>query len=211
MARHVSDACTRERRPKIGVLGGTFDPIHLAHVRCASEARDALGLDKVIFVPAALPSFKRDKELAPFDHRMRMCELATRDIDGFEASDIEGRREGVSYTIDTVRELLESDCAEASIYFIIGSDAFLTLPKWKQAKELAELVDFAVLMRSEDDSESVMEVAREVGAQAHLVNGERMDVSSSRIREILGEGGLPDAFLDDAVLDYIEKEGLYHA
>lgn len=210
MARRVNDAATCDMSPKIGILGGTFDPIHKAHVHCAKEACDALELDKVVFVPAALPSFKRDKDLAPFEQRLEMCELATRDFEKFEVSDIEGRRDGISYTVDTVRELLESDYASARLYFIIGSDAFLTLPKWRESKELASLVDFAVLMRSDDDAESVMDVARELGARAHLVNGERMDVSSSLIREILQEGASPKGFLDDAVLDYIEKEGLYH-
>ena len=194
---------------KVGVLGGTFDPVHSAHIYCAQRACDALGLDKVVFVPAARPPFKLDKELADFPHRLKMCELATRDFDNFEVSDIEGRREGISYTIDTVRELLAGKYSGAKIYFIIGSDAFSAFQEWRESAKLAKLVDFAVLMRSDDEMESVADTAKRTGAKVHFVNGERMDISSSDIRNAFSEGRPPKELLPEAVFDYIEKEGLY--
>lgn len=211
MGKHVPEkSASDERKSRIGIFGGTFDPIHIAHLHCADVACEALGLDKVIFVPAFIPSFKQEKDLADFHHRLKMCELAVQVNDKFSVSDIEFARGGVSYTVDTVKEFLEGECAGSQLYFIIGSDAFLTLPKWKQASELVDLVDFIVLMRPGDANDSVEHVASKMGAKAYCIEGGEMDISSSHIRELCRNGEAPKSLLTGSVFEYISRKGLYH-
>ncbi len=195
---------------KVGLLGGTFDPIHLGHIHCALVARDTLGLDEVLIIPAARPPFKLENKLASIEDRLEMCKLAVLGEDGLAVSDIEARRQGASYTIDTVEELLGENDLETPPYFIIGSDAFLTLPKWRRAQELVKLVDFAVLMRSSDSELSVNQVASEMEARLHTIPADRMDVSSSEIRKRLRTCADVSKFLPQRVAEYIEEKGLYH-
>lgn len=211
MAKHVSDAISNGRKTmKVGVFGGTFDPVHLAHIHCAIQALDALNLDEVIFVPAGIPSFKRDRELAASTHRLKMCELAVSCHPEFKVSDIEVKREGISYSIDTIEELLFGDYENAELFFIIGSDAFLTLPEWRRAADLAQLVDFAVLMRENDDDRNVIEVAGKMNAKVHLIDCERLDISSSQVRDALKRRESVSEYLPESVSEYIRKENLYH-
>ena len=195
---------------KVGVLGGTFDPIHLAHLNCAEKAYGELGLDEVVFIPAGRPSFKLDKKLADVKNRIEMCEIAVSGHPEYKVSGIEAEREGVSYTIDTINDFLAHEYSDAKLFFIIGSDAFLTLPKWKSAKELAELVDFAIFMRSDDDEELVRQVAKEMNARIHLIKSDRIDISSSKIRDMIQKGESVNEYLPSSVSEYIEEKGLYH-
>lgn len=195
---------------KVGILGGTFDPVHLAHLNCAKKALDTLGLDEVVFVPAGRPSFKLDKHLADVEKRIEMCELAVSEHPKYKVSDIEAKREGVSYTIDTINDLLANEYNQAKLFFIIGSDAFLTLPKWRSAYELARLVDFAVFMRSDDDETRVTQTARDMNARIHLIDSDRIDISSTQIRRMIQKDEPVGKYLPDGVDEYIKEEGLYH-
>lgn len=210
MDRFVTDPCPKSlERPRVGILGGTFDPVHKAHVHCAMEAKEALGLDKVLLIPAARPSFKRDLDLADFSDRAAMCELAIKGKDGLEVSRMEGDRPGISYTIDTLEELMSSELSEAKTYFLIGSDAFEDLGKWKRFSDVVKLVEFAVFMREEDNDAHMRALANTFGATAQFIPCERMDVSSSEIRRRLRSGASLNGMVDDAVLEYIEEKGLY--
>lgn len=201
------DGC---KSKKVGILGGTFDPVHLAHLNCAKNAFDTLDLDEVVFIPAGRPSFKLDKKLADVENRIEMCELAISGHPEYKVSDIEAKREGVSYTIDTVNDLLANEYNQAKLFFIIGSDAFLTLPKWKSASDLANLVDFAIFMRSDDDEKKVSETAKEMNARIHLIDSDRVDISSSQIRRMIQNGESVREYLPNKVDEYIKKEGLYN-
>ena len=125
---------------RIGILGGTFNPIHNTHLEIARSAREQLQLERVIFIPARTPPHKQaDATIVAAHHRVRMVELATTDFDAFEVSDIEIRREGPSYTVDTVAELKEQLGPEAEIFFLMGADQVLELPAWHRVEELVKL------------------------------------------------------------------------
>ncbi|GAB4485057.1 MAG: nicotinate-nucleotide adenylyltransferase [Thermodesulfovibrionales bacterium] len=130
---------------KIGILGGTFNPIHLGHLRIAEEARERLGLDQVIFIPAGTPPLKT-REIAPARHRLRMTRLAVLGNRFFSVLDVECARPDKSFTVHTL-ELLARRHAGATLYFLTGIDAFLDLPLWKDPERLLQLAHFVVLSR----------------------------------------------------------------
>lgn len=129
---------------RVGLLGGSFNPIHFGHLRAAEEVREALKLDLVYFVPAASPPHKPGAELAPADHRLAMVRLATKGNRHFMVSDVELRRGGRSYSIDTVRYFLETLRAPSTLFLLMGADAFAELDTWKDCDELARLVSIVV-------------------------------------------------------------------
>jgi len=116
----------------IGIFGGTFDPIHLGHLRGAEEVREALGLDEVRFVPAAAPPHRRGTPLAPANHRYRMVELAVGDVPGFRCWDVELARPGPSYSVDTLRALRAEVGTAVRVAFVLGFDAFRDFETWKE-------------------------------------------------------------------------------
>jgi nicotinate-nucleotide adenylyltransferase len=132
---------------RIGVFGGTFDPVHIAHLRCAEEAREALELDRVVFIPAATPPHKRHQPIAPARHRVAMLRLAIVGNRAFQLSTIEVDRPGASYSIDTLRALRERLPSEARLVFLLGIDAFREIHTWKEYATLFALADFGVFSR----------------------------------------------------------------
>lgn len=131
----------------IGILGGTFNPIHYGHLRIAEEVRERFSLSKVIFIPSGIPPFKvRESELIDACHRAEMVRLAIRTNPFFEFSDIEIKREGISYTVDTL-EILKKEYPEEQIYFIAGADAMADLPKWHRPERILELAEIIVVTR----------------------------------------------------------------
>jgi nicotinate-nucleotide adenylyltransferase len=188
---------------RIAIFGGTFDPVHEAHLAVAREAADAFSLDQVLFVPAKNPPHKLGDLHAGFEDRMRMVELAcTADV-RFEASRIEDRP-GRSYSFDTV-VLVRERCGEAGrLFFLIGADAFAEIRSWHRWQELVELVEFIVVSRPRRDFD-VPE-----GATVHRLDTLELPVSSSAIRKSLERGEL-DVPIPDDVRDYIRQRGLYVA
>lgn len=132
---------------RIGVFGGTFDPVHIGHLRCAEEAREALGLARVLFIPAAAPPHKRRRSLAPASHRVAMLRLAVSGNRAFRVSTIEIDRPGASYSVDTLRALRARLPSGSRLVFLLGVDAFRDIPMWKDYRELFRLADFGVLSR----------------------------------------------------------------
>ncbi|MEJ2695294.1 MAG: nicotinate-nucleotide adenylyltransferase [Candidatus Sulfobium sp.] len=130
---------------KIGILGGTFNPVHFGHLRAAEEVREVLGLERVLFIPSGNPPLKTEG-LADASHRYGMVKLAAAGNRFFDVLDIECARPGKSYTVDTVKTLKEQ-YSGADLNFILGIDAFLDLPNWYEPEELVSLVDFVVLSR----------------------------------------------------------------
>ena len=132
---------------KLGLLGGSFNPIHTGHLAIAGHVLDKLQLDRVLFIPTGDPPHKRDGSLAPAKDRYEMVRLAIADTPSFGLSDIELMRTGKSYTIDTVRTLQHQSSSSTDLYFLIGLDAFLDLPNWRSPQELLRLCRFVVVPR----------------------------------------------------------------
>ncbi len=185
---------------KVGLLGGTFDPIHVGHLRAAETARESLGLERVAFVPAGIPPH-RGAPIASALDRYAMTALATSGQPNFVVSEAELRRDGPSYTVDTLRAWLQSR-PQDELVLLLGSDAFAEMAGWREVEKIHALCAVAVLARPGD--------AREPGDATPLrVSGPGLDVSSSQIRSRVADGGSVRYLVPDAVADYIEKLGLY--
>ena len=165
---------TRER---LGVFGGTFDPVHIGHLVGAVEARYQLDLDRVLFVVARDPWQKRGQVVAPADARFAMVAAAVAGVDGFEASTLELDRSGPTYTIDTIADLA---AAHRDLFLIVGADAAAGLDTWKRAESLREAVTVAVLARATDTALEPL-----IGWDARPVTMPRIDVSSTALRDRL--------------------------
>ena len=148
---------------KLGILGGSFNPVHLGHLVLAETAREALGLERVIFIPAKLPPHKRAAALADGADRLAMVRLAVAGNPALAVSDIELRRPGVSYTVDTVRALREKLGAGTQIYFLIGMDTVAELAAWREVARLARLCKFVPLSRPGHASPNAAALERAVG------------------------------------------------
>lgn len=201
---------------RIGILGGTFNPIHNTHLEIARSAREQLRLDRVIFIPARTPPHKRaDATIVAADHRVRMVELAVADIEDFEVSDVEIRREGPSYTVDTVAELKEQLGSEAEIFLIIGTDQVLELPTWRQVERIAEMCHLVPVERPWfplSDLEKIADRLPEniiASLRANVLKTEPSELSASNIRKALASGEDVSGFIPATVLDYIRQHRLY--
>jgi len=205
---------------RFGVLGGSFNPVHVGHISIAQQILNALKLEKVFLLPAQQNPHKAgDAELAPPPDRLEMCRLAVRSMKGLEVSDLELQRPGPSFTVETARTLREAYGPEAQIYFLIGSDSLSDLPKWKDVHELLKLADFAIADRREAPlgEEAWNEIRAQLGAghekklRAGVVKLERVDVSATEIRKLLRGGEKIPGYLRRDVEAYIRKQGLYGA
>jgi len=213
----------------IAVFGGTFNPIHLGHLRVAEEAREAFALDRVVFMPANVPPHKDDPDLAPAGLRMEMVRLAIEGNPAFEASDMELERGGRSFTIETVRALLAGGPAGLRVSLIIGSDSFNDITTWREYEELLSLVSLIIVSRPGYpakkpaevlpvelargfwyDSTSGSYVNSEGGALSYL-GATLLDISSSDIRRRISEGRSAKYLLPESVMGFIGERGLYRA
>jgi nicotinate-nucleotide adenylyltransferase len=186
---------------RLAIFGGTFDPIHEAHLAAAREAAGRFRLDRVLFIPAAHPPHKAGATHAPYLHRLRMTELACACDPRFEASALEADTVR-SYSIDTVEKLRAGMAAEDELYFIIGADAFSEIRTWHRWRDVARLVRFLVVSRPGH----VYQVPP--GVSMERLDTVEMAVSSSAIRAALAQGGRPAA-VPPGVLEYILAHRLY--
>ena len=129
---------------RLGILGGTFDPIHLGHLRVAEEISEEFNLERLFLIPSAAPPHKEIKPVTPFEHRLAMTRLAAKESSKFEALDLEGRRQGLSYSVETLRELHQTLRSDPTLFFIIGMDAFLEIRTWKEYERLFDYAHFLV-------------------------------------------------------------------
>ena len=188
---------------RICIFGGTFDPIHLAHLRIAEEARKAFALTRVLFVPAGNPPHKESTGLAPFEDRYKMVEIACQQYPGFEASRLEETGKRRSYTVDTIRRFRsEKKGAAYELFFLIGADAFDELETWKGWQDLLQLTEFIVVARPES------EYRVPSGAKVNRLDGLALPVSSSTIRARLAAGNATPE-LPGLVRAFIVLHGLY--
>ncbi len=183
------------------LFGGTFDPIHEAHLRVATAARERFSLDRVLFVPARNPPHKDLRTVTRYEHRFRMVEIACDPCPAFSASRLEQGAER-SYTIDTLERFRKQMRANDRLYFLIGSDAFDDLKSWKRWKDVVKLAEFIVVTRPEHA------YCTPENACVHQLDGISLPVSSSSIRERLA-AGKPTPELPAGVREYIEAHRLY--
>lgn len=197
---------------KIGVFGGTFNPIHKGHLHLAGGYCRALGLDTVLLVPTCIPPHKEVDDLLPAADRLEMCRLAIRDMPALAVSDVEIRRGGRSYTVDTLRELARLYPGD-ELFFLMGADMFLTIEEWNGFGEIARTAVLCTASRHEGELPALNEHARLLeriyGARCHIEAIPVLDVSSTEVRDALAEGGDVRALVPDAVRDYIYENGLY--
>jgi nicotinate-nucleotide adenylyltransferase len=186
---------------RLAIFGGTFDPIHQAHLAIARAAADRFSLDRVLFVPAAHPPHKRGATHAPFADRLRMIELAVQGEPRFEASRLEEFTER-SYSIDTIERVSATLSAADELYFLIGADAFSEIRTWHRWRDVARAVVFIVVSRPG----AAYEIPE--GVTAARIDSLLLPVSSSEIRRSLAAGGHPDV-LPDPVFDYALTHRLY--
>lgn len=185
---------------KIGIFGGTFDPIHKAHLAVAVAARDTLGLQRVLVVPAANPPHKR-QAMVSFPHRFRMVELACEGVEGLEPSMLEAG-EQQSYSIRTIEKVRASIASDDVLYFIIGADAFAEITTWHRWRDVVSSVIFAVVSRPN------AEYTVPPGAKVVPLTDVLMPVSSSQVRDALARGERPEA-IPDKIYNYIRVNRLY--
>jgi nicotinate-nucleotide adenylyltransferase len=195
-------------RTAIGLMGGTFDPIHVGHLAIAEEARDALSLARILFVPAGMPPHKRADEVSPVDHRVAMVELAIAGNPSFELSRIEVDRAGPSYTVDTVEAL----AATSDVTVILSAETFAELPTWHEPERLFESARVAVVPR---DGYPAPDPDWLAGAfpgredRVSFLEGPRLGLSSTILRGRVAVGRSIRYLVPEAVVRYIAANGLY--
>lgn len=197
---------------KIGIFGGTFNPPHIGHVRAAESFRRALALDELLIIPDFLPPHKSLSGNASAEDRLNMCRLAFSHIDGAVISDMEIKRGGKSYTALTLNELSSPGC---ELYFLCGTDMFLTLEEWYHPEEIFKLSHICVVQRTENpktasDIENHRNIyIKKYGAKIHLIDSHILEISSSELRDKLANEDSAEKYIPKSVIEYITKKGLY--
>ena len=211
---------------RLGILGGTFNPIHLGHLRVAEEVGEDLGLERVYLIPCGMPPHKSPHPIAGFSHRLEMARLASRTSPLLDVWDIEGKRPGLSYSIETLRLFHSHFGSKLRLFFIIGTDAFLEIKTWKQYQNLFRYASFVVIDRPGYTAKKFLAFLDSLNADfawdperkcfCHpsgniLVKRDTtlMDISASRIREMVNNGRSIRFLVPEVVREYIEKVGLY--
>ena len=201
------------QKRKIGIMGGTFDPIHYGHLFIAETACDVLQLDKVLFIPAGAPPHKNEKLITDSNHRFQMIKVAIADNHNFEASDMEIIKEEKSYTIETIKVLRRQYGKEVNLYFITGADAFVGLETWKAYPELLGLTNFIVMTRTISNpmvlEEKISQFTEKFNTNIFKVDIPTLDISSTDIRRRVQEGRSIKYLLPYNVEKYIRDHHLY--
>lgn len=196
---------------KIGIIGGTFNPIHLAHLYIAYEAKCQLNLDKIIFIPTGSPPHKKDMEILEASLRYNMVYEAIKNYEDFEISDYEIEKKGLSYTFETLEHFKKDD---NELYFITGADCLMDIEKWKYPEKIFKLCNFVVFNRA-GYSKKNLRIQKEKIQQKFNTNITFLDIidleiSSSIIRNRIKEGKRIDFFMPREVLEYIITNNLYN-
>jgi nicotinate-nucleotide adenylyltransferase len=192
------------RRRRIGVFGGSFDPVHQGHLIMAAEALDRLRLDELLFVPARRPSHKRARKLSPVEHRIAMLRLAVRGEPRFRVSRIEADGDDVNFTVRTLEVLARQE--RADYYFVMGQDSLEEFPGWHEPDRILALARLAVVPRGEGELSALPPPLRR---RAVFLRAPRIGVSSSEIRRRLKRGLSVRYWIPDSVLSYIQRHALY--
>lgn len=195
---------------RVGIIGGTFDPIHLAHIYIAEEAKKKLSLDKVIFMPAGIQPLKTDKKVTEASLRLKMVQKAIEGKIGFEVSDYEIKKEGKSYTYKTLEHFHEK---YEDLYFITGADCLLDIERWREIDKIFSLCKFVVFTRPGYNNQELLNkkkfVEEKYNGEIILLEVAGIDISSTDIREKIMNNEEVDNILPSVVLDIIKEKGLY--
>lgn len=198
---------------RIGIMGGSFDPVHNGHIGLAEDARDLAGLEIVYLVPVKLQPFKLDKKMADGKDRLEMVRLAAENSPGLIVCDYELQQEQISYTYKTLEAISEMEGPETEVYFITGTDSMLQIEKWMNAKEMLCKYRFIVGSRpgykDEELTECIEYLKKEYNTHIVKVENRRRDISSTEIREKLEKGQPLTGLVPEAVEGYINTHGLY--
>ena len=199
------------RTYRLGVMGGTFDPIHMGHLACAEQARVAFGLDAVIFMPAGMPVFKMDKRVTDGQTRLDMCHLATASNPHFGVSALEVERAGKTYTVDTLCQMRAFYPDNVELYFITGADAVLSICKWRDSRMVAKLAHIIAVARpgAPISDELKAEMADESGFDIQYLEAPALSISSSMLRRFVRTGNSIRYLVTFSVYDFIKRHGLY--
>lgn len=196
---------------KIGIVGGTFNPIHLAHLYIAYEAKSQLNLDKIIFIPAGNPPHKKNKEILEASLRYDMVCEAIKNYEDFEISKYEVEKEGYSYTFETLKQFKTKD---NELYFITGADCLMDIEKWKNPEDIFNLSKFVVFNRAGYNKKNLRiqkdKIEKKFNTIINFLDIIDLEISSSMIRKRIKEGKRVDFFLPNEVLKYIEKNNIYN-
>jgi nicotinate-nucleotide adenylyltransferase len=211
---------------RLGILGGTFNPIHFGHLRIAEEVRQEFGLERVLFMPAATPPHKPLAGELPYAERAAMVALAIEGNEAFALCDVEGRRGGTSWLIDTLRQLKEQFPAD-DLHFIMGSDSFADISQWRDSTEYLDFTSIVVVERPGITTEQLLSsLPEEVtihctwfpgerrllhssGNAVHFFRGTLLEISSSAIRRLVGAGRSISYLVPDGVARFIHEKRLY--
>ena len=200
---------------RIGILGGTFDPVHIGHLVLAEEALSKLKLDQIWFIPTGKPWLKESLEITDGFNRLEMVKIATKSNPRFVASSIEIDRSGPTYTIDTLRYLKDKLGTETSIYFILGLDTLANFHRWNRPEEILDLCEFVVSNRPGFGNTKILDEQLErfesIGSITTLLNIPMLDISGTDLREMIRQGLSIKYRVPDGVEEYIYSNGLYGA
>lgn len=198
---------------KVGIMGGTFDPIHYGHLIAAQAAKTHFNLDKVIFTPTGKPPHKKGYTVTPAEDRYSMTMLATNDNPFFKVSRMEIERPGLTYTVDTLEQFYEMMGDDTKLYFISGADAVLDILTWKDVERVLGYFTFIAATRPgypiERLNKQLSQLRQMYGGQVHPMEVTGMDISSTEIRKRVKSGLSIKYLLPESVKTYIKKSGLY--
>ena len=196
----------------VGILGGTFDPVHNGHLIVADVARAQLNLNEVLFIPAGQPWLKPDRIITAAEHRLQMLRLALEDSPDFRISEIEIQRSGPTYSIDTITELKKGPYAEDELFFILGQDILMQLPQWHEAPDLVQLCYLLAAPRpgvKKPDLKALEAEIPGITQRVMLMKEPQVDISASDIRERVARGLSVRHLVPEPVNQYIKEQGLY--
>ena len=198
-------------KKKIGIFGGTFDPIHTGHMIVAETIMDEFGLDQVVFIPAAVPPHKLGRQISPARDRYMMTMLATCSNPRFQVSDMEMHRQGPSYSRDTLAQLIEKHGSDAEFYFVVGADSVVSLHTWNRIDELLGMCHFIGASRPGcmPDMSKIRERFGPLAEKIHCLETPELEISSTEIRKRVRQGKTIRYIVPEAVEQYIYKEKLY--
>ena len=197
---------------KIGVLGGTFDPVHNGHLAIAEEARSYLNLNEVIFLPAGQPWMKADRSISPARHRTAMLALALQSRPYFKFSTIEIEHQGPSYSVNSIAELKAQAVEPTDWYFILGWDNLAKIPQWREPAKLIEMCFLAAVPRPGYERPNMKKLEAElpgISKKVILMDKPRLEISATDIRSKVAQGLPISGLVPEAVEEYINENGLY--
>lgn len=198
---------------KIGIMGGTFNPIHNGHMEMASIAADIFGLDDVMLIPTGNPPHKSKDDILSKHERYELCLLSAAEFDNVFVSSIEIDRDGYTYTIDTLNELQKVYGLIDNIYFIIGGDTVLQLERWREFEEVFKRCKFIAFGRAGMDEISILNkikfLTNEYGAQIGYITADIMDIASRDLRDMIKSGKSVAGFIPARAAEYISRHNLY--